>query len=130
MFKELSPLKTVDFHTASATKCHSWLHPASPMMYSPELHNCFFANPSLFTLGFFCFSLDSAWRKHGNHKQHIWQIFTLAMVKITIPSQKSILASGIFSSHGIILRLLLPRLASYHFRSLYFHSVQHAKFYC
>lgn len=77
--------------TASAAKCCSWLRPAWLMMHSAELHNCFCANPALIYFGGFCFSLDSAWGRHGNHKQHIWQLFTSLMVKTTSPSHKSTL---------------------------------------
>lgn len=82
--------------TASATKCPSWLCLALLMLYSPELHNCFFANPSLIYFGGFCFSVDSGWGRYGNHKHHIWRVFMLPMVKITIPSHKSILAWTFF----------------------------------
>lgn len=115
--------------TASAAECCSWLHAAWLMMHSAELHNCFCANPALIYFGGFCFSLDSAWGRHGNHKQHIWQLFTSLMVKTTSPSHKSTLVQTIFSSNWIILRWLLAQLAPYHFSSLYFHHVQHANIY-
>lgn len=105
MFKHLSAPRTVAFqHNCYrmpflATLCIADVPGYTNVVFFGFFFSFFFFSQTLFlfTLGFLCFFLDSGWRRHGNHKQHTWQDFFPAMVKITILSSKRMHCPGYFS---------------------------------